>query len=596
MRIVLLIVALFLTACNNTAPSSVRSENESVSTTASQSESERLEQLLEDIWSYEESQFPSMAKSSGKSVDSLDRQLTDISKKAMEARDVQFRAFREALDDIDVSLLTKQEQISHLMQLYRLDNYISQFKFKEYRVPITSEYGFHSRLGSSVSRTQIQNKKELQAYKQMLTEASEVMLWNIVYMQEGLSVGHTQPKAVLAGYEDTISAYIENEIEQHPFYQPVINASENIVSDQDAKELKNLVSKVNESYQAFYDFFTDVYRPNAKADIAAKNWPDGESFYNDRVKYYTTTDMSAQEIHEIGLKEVARIREQMTEIVESLEFDGDINDFIQFLRTDSQFYAQTPEDLIIYASYISKQIDAELPKLFYKMPRTPYGVAPVPDSIAPKYTTGRYISPRNDKQPGYYWVNTYALDKRPLYAIPALTLHEAVPGHHFQISLAAEMTELPNVRRSTYISAFGEGWGLYSEYLGLEVGIYEDPYDDFGRLSYEMWRACRLVVDTGMHMFGWTRQEALDYMLENTALSEHNVTTEIDRYISWPAQALSYKIGEIKIKQLREKAETELGDKFDLRAFHDAVLAYGSVPLFVLEKNIEQFIQSELEK
>ena len=308
------------------------------------------------------------------------------------------------------------------------------------------------------------------------------------------------------------------------------------------------------------------------------------------MKHYTTTDLSAKQIHEIGLKEVARIRSEMQTIVDELKFDGDINDFIQFLRTDPQFYAQTPEDLIIVASYISKKMDAQLPKLFKKLPRTPYGVAPVPDAIAPKYTTGRYISPRRDDQPGYYWVNTYALDKRPLYALPALTLHEAVPGHHLQISLAAEMADLPEVRRSTYISAFGEGWGLYSEYLGLEVGIYDDPYDNFGRLSYEMWRACRLVVDTGMHMFGWSRQKALDYMLENTALSEHNVRTEIDRYISWPAQALSYKIGEIKIKELRALAEQELGKHFDLRDFHDALLANGSVPLFVLEENMQQFI------
>ena len=244
-----------------------------------------------------------------------------------------------------------------------------------------------------------------------------------------------------------------------------------------------------------------------------------------------------------------------------------------------------------YAAYLSKRIDARLPKLFYKLPRTPYGVAPVPDSIAPKYTTGRYIDPSRDDEPGYYWVNTYALDKRPLYALPALTLHEAVPGHHLQTSLAREMDGLPPIRRYSYISAFGEGWGLYSEYLGKEVGFYESAYDEFGRLSYEMWRACRLVVDTGMHMMGWSRQQALDYMLENTALSEHNIRTEVDRYISWPAQALSYKMGEITIKELRRKAEAELGDKFDLRAFHDAVLAHGSIPLDELRRQVDKFIR-----
>jgi uncharacterized protein (DUF885 family) len=281
----------------------------------------------------------------------------------------------------------------------------------------------------------------------------------------------------------------------------------------------------------------------------------------------------------------------MQGVLDDLGFSGTINEFIDFLRTDKQFYANTPDELIDYAMVLSKRIDALLPQLFNQLPRTPYGVAPVPDSIAPKYTTGRYVSPRNDRQPGYYWVNTYALDKRPLYALPALTLHEAVPGHHLQISLAREMTDLPQVRRSTYISAFGEGWGLYSEFLGKEVGFYETPYDEFGRLSYEMWRACRLVVDTGMHVMGWTRQQALDYMLENTALSEHNVTTEIDRYISWPGQALSYKLGEIKIKELRARATQILGDDFDLREFHAAILAHGSVPLTVLEQNINMYIE-----
>jgi uncharacterized protein (DUF885 family) len=300
--------------------------------------------------------------------------------------------------------------------------------------------------------------------------------------------------------------------------------------------------------------------------------------------------MSAEDIHQLGLQEVARIRSEMQVIIDELEFDGDFASFIAFLRTDPQFYAKTPEDLIAYASFVAKRMDAQLPALFEKLPRTPYGVAPVPDAIAPKYTTGRYISPRNDREPGYYWVNTYALNKRPLYAIPALTLHEAVPGHHLQIMLANENDDLPPVRK-TYISAFGEGWGLYSEYLGIEAGIYETPYDNFGRLSYEMWRACRLVVDTGMHMMGWSRQQGIDFMLENTALSEHNVRTEIDRYISWPAQALSYKIGEIRIRELRKKAELALKDKFDIRQFHSAVLEHGSVPLYVLEQNIDSYIE-----
>jgi uncharacterized protein (DUF885 family) len=560
--------------------------------------------LLDDIWQYELSQYPGLARSKGKKASDLPRQFTDISFAALQTRNDRFVSFRNSLMNIDESALNESERISLLMQKYRLDNAISAFEFKEYQVPITSEYGFHSGLGSSISNTRIETKDDVQVYKKMLHELSEQFAHNIAYMKEGINAGHTQPQVSLKGYEDTISAYVianlnSENVSEHPFFKAVSEAKEGVISPSEKAELVALVIQANNTYQNFYNFFTQEYMPNAKTDIAAKNWPNGMAFYNNRIKHFTTTSMTAQEVHDVGLKEVARIRADMQKIVDAQiekgEFNGSINDFINFLRTDERFYAKTPEALIQYASYVAKKMDAKLPQLFNKLPRTPYGVAPVPSNIAPKYTTGRYVSPRRDDQPGYYWVNTYALDKRPLYAIPALTLHEAVPGHHLQISLAAEMSELPEVRRSTYISAFGEGWGLYSEFLGLEVGMYEDPYDNFGRLSYEMWRACRLVVDTGMHVFGWSRDQALAYMLENTALSEHNVRTEIDRYITWPGQALAYKIGEIKIKNLRAKAETELGDAFDLRAFHHAVLENGSIPLFVLEQKVDSFINMQLE-
>jgi len=585
------------------APVSVPTSSAQNNATPSQA-SQTFNKLLEDIWQYELSQYPGLAKSKGEKASELSRQFTDISLPALSARNAQFVAFRRALSQIDENALNESERITLLMQKYRLENNISQFEFKEYRVPITSEYGFHSSLGSSLSGMRIQSADDVLVYKQMLQELPEQFAHNISYMREGISFGQTQPQVVLRDYEDTISAYInanldDENIQEHLFFSPIKEAKEGLISSADKAELTTLIKQANDVYQDFYDFFMQEYVPQAKTDIAAKTWPQGIAFYNNRIQHFTTTSLSAQEIHDLGLTEVARIRADMQKIVDDLsekgEFDGSINEFITFLRTDERFYAKTPKDLIMYASYVAKQMDAKLPQLFYKLPRTPYGVAPVPDNIAPKYTTGRYLSPRRDDQPGYYWVNTYALDKRPLYAIPALTLHEAVPGHHLQISLAAEMKELPEVRRSTYISAFGEGWGLYSEFLGLEVGIYDDPYDNFGRLSYEMWRACRLVVDTGMHVFGWSRDKALAYMLENTALSEHNVRTEIDRYISWPGQALSYKIGEIKIKELRAKAESELGEKFDLRAFHDAILENGSIPLFILEQKINAFIAKQKE-
>jgi uncharacterized protein (DUF885 family) len=608
-----LVAALSISGCAQNSQVSpnlanIANDNANANVTASIKQNTNVsafDELIEEIYRYEGSQFPGTARAQGTKTIDLARQFTDISKSALIKRNAQFVAYRQALDNIDASALDDSRRITLLMQKYRLDNYISYYQFNEYRVPITSEFGFHSSLGSRLSNMLIRSSDDAIVYQRMLSELAEQFEINTAYMREGISVGHTQPQVVLQGYESTITAYIvddvsDDTIKTHPFFKPIANAAPDVIDAKSMIALTDLVKSANQTYQDFYTFFTQEYVPNAKTDIAAKNWPNGEAFYSNRTKHYTTTDLNAKDIHEIGLQEVARIRAEMQGIVDSLiekgEFSGDINAFIEFLRTDPRFYAKTPDELIQYASYVSKKMDAKLPQLFYKMPRTPYGVAPVPDAIAPKYTTGRYLSPRSDDQPGYYWVNTYALDKRPLYAIPALTLHEAVPGHHLQISLAAEMEDLPAVRRSTYISAFGEGWGLYSEFLGLEVGMYEDPYDNFGRLSYEMCRACRLVVDTGMHMFGWSRQQALDYMLENTALSEHNVRTEIDRYISWPAQALSYKIGEIKIKELRATAERELGDKFDLRAFHDAILANGSIPLFVLEQKMMAFIDAEKEK
>ena len=303
--------------------------------------------------------------------------------------------------------------------------------------------------------------------------------------------------------------------------------------------------------------------------------------------------MTSAEVHELGLKEVKRIRQEMEQVIKSVGFKGSFADFLHFLRTDPQFYTTSADQLLKEAAFIAKKADAMLPKYFGKLPRKPYGIAPVPAEIAPKYTSGRYSGSNRDDEPGYYWVNTYALDKRPLYELEALTLHEAVPGHHLQISLNSELSSLPDFRRYSYISAFGEGWGLYSEYLGLEAGFYQDPYSNFGRLTYEMWRAARLVVDTGMHAQGWSREQAIEFMASNTALSLHNVTTEIDRYITWPGQALSYKIGELTIKRLRAKAEQALGDKFDIRAFHDAVLENGSVPMSVLEQQINDFIKAQ---
>jgi uncharacterized protein (DUF885 family) len=562
----------------------------------SATQSSKLQILLDEIWQYELSISPIFATSQG--VHDFDNKLADISPDALLNQDSQFREFLKKLSLIDKSELNRTEQISLLIQQRNLQNNIDEYSFNAHYMPLTSESSFHSSLAFLPRSSRFETVVDYQNYLVRLKQFPSYFEQQINWMRKGIQTGFIQPKVVLQGFEDSVRAFIHDSPEDSIYYAPIhdlLAASVNPIQHQKLTEQaeKIISNHVFSAYQNFYDFLVSEYIPKSKTTIAAMSLPNGSAYYQNRSNFYTTTQMSVDDIHSLGLDEVKRIRGEMQAVINQLEYQGTINQFIQYLRTDKKFYAQTADELIKQASYIAKKMDAKLPQLFNYLPRTPYGVEPVPANIAPKYTTGRYISPTNDSQPGYYWVNTYALDKRPLYALTALTLHEAVPGHHLQISLSREMTELPEVRRFTYISAFGEGWGLYSEFLGKEVQMYDDPYDEFGRLSYEMWRACRLVVDTGMHQKGWSRQQAIDYMLENTALSEHNVTTEIDRYISWPAQALSYKIGELTIKKLRKQTEEALGDNFDIRAFHHAVLEHGSVPLSVLETNIKRFIQQQ---
>jgi uncharacterized protein (DUF885 family) len=414
-------------------------------------------------------------------------------------------------------------------------------------------------------------------------------------MRVGLKRGMTPPRVTLEGYESTMKAHVVDDVTKSVFWAPF----ESFPSTVPASEHERLrtagraaiTDAVIPAYRTLLEFFQKEYFPGARTTLGASQLPNGAAFYQQKIREFTTLELTPDEIHKIGLGEVERISAEMNASMKKAGFEGDFASFLKFLRTDPRFYAKTPEELLMRASRIAKRVDGKLPSLFKTLPRLPYTVEAVPDDIAPKYTSGRYVgSPQGSTQPGIYWVNTYKLESRPLYNLEALTLHEAVPGHHLQISLGRELTSLPNFRRYSYISAFGEGWGLYSEWLGLEAGFYTDPYSNFGRLTYEMWRACRLVVDTGIHAKGWTRQQAIDYMATRTALPLHEVTTEIDRYISWPGQALAYKLGELKIKELRRRAEKNLGTRFDVRAFHDVVLGSGSVPLTVLEANVDAWI------
>jgi uncharacterized protein (DUF885 family) len=419
---------------------------------------------------------------------------------------------------------------------------------------------------------------------------------NIGNMREGLSLGITQPKAILEGIEASISGPIVDNAADSVYFTPFKNIPGHFEASERARLETAAAAAIEQvvvpAYEGFLAFFNNEYKPGARDDLAASTLPDGQAYYAELVKYFTTLDDATPEaIHELGLSEVARIRAEMDTILRQVEFDGSFANFVEFLRTDSRFYVEDARDFLKEAAYIAKKIDGQMPAFFRTLPRLPYGIMPVPDDIAPNYTTGRYWgAPIGGRRGGYYLVNTYALETRPLYELAALTAHEAAPGHHHQAAIRQEIEGAPEFRRAFYPHAFGEGWGLYAEKLGIEFGIYETPYDHFGRLSYEMWRAARLVIDTGIHIKGWTREQARQYLAENTALSLHNVRTEVDRYIAWPGQALAYKMGELKILELRERAERELGPAFDIRDFHDVVLSDGGVTLSILDEQVDRYI------
>ncbi len=520
--------------------------------------------------------------------------LPDLSPKKLFSDYQQRVLLSRRLNEINAENLSVENQINRSVLLYSLKNKIDEYRFKAHYMPLTAESGFHVAITAIASKVEFNTVADYHDYLQRLQALPAYFSQQMTWMKKGLAEGITQPKVVLNGFEQSIAAYIKADVRESIYYKPFTDFSAFIELTQQnalrAKAINTIKNDVMPAYQAYYDFMVYEYRPKARADIAASELPKGDVFYHNRLKHYTTLSITAEEVHQRGIEEVKRIKTEMNAIIAKLNYEGSFSDFVEFLRTEPSFYAKTAKELLKEASFIAKKMDAKLPALFNTLPRTPYGIEPVPANIAPKYTTGRYAESTRDDLPGNYWVNTYRLDRRPLYVLPALTLHEAVPGHHLQISIAKEMKNVAQFRNRTYISAFGEGWGLYAEYLGVEAGMYEDPYDDFGRLTYEMWRACRLVVDTGIHMQGWSRAKAMAFLANNTALSLHNVETEIDRYISWPGQALSYKMGELTIKDLRLKAASELGHHFDLREFHDQLLKHGSMPLPMLKQVITRYI------
>ena len=500
------------------------------------------------------------------------------------------------LSHIDVNKLDENDNISFELLSFVLEDIVAYYDFERFLNPLLSDSGFHSSLVYNVRP--MYNYNQIKNYLNKLNSIPQYVDQYLPLLRKGLKKGVSQPLIIFNGYESTYNDHITKDFELNYFYSPFKTLPNGLSQTQKDSVLieakKAIENSVVPQFIRIKDFFEKEYYPNTRTTIGVSETPNGAEFYQNRINYYTTSTLySADEIHQIGLKEVARIKEEMIKIIQDLNFKGSFNEFFKFLRTDDQFYAKTPKELLMYARDISKRADEQLPRFFKTLPRKPYGVAPVPDAIAPKYTGGRYVgTSKNSTDPGYYWVNTYDLKSRTLYTIPALTVHEAVPGHHLQSALNNELGDsIPQFRRNLYLSAYGEGWGLYTEFLADEMGIYTTPYEQFGKFTYEMWRACRLVIDTGIHAKGWSREEAIDYMSNNTALSLHEVNTEIDRYISWPGQALSYKIGELKIRQLRNKAKLELKEKFDIREFHERILEYGTVTLSTLERRINNYIE-----
>jgi uncharacterized protein (DUF885 family) len=554
---------------------------------------EALDKLFRDHWEFALADNPLFATHAGDNR--FNGRLPRETLAAHRERLAVERRFLERLEAIDRSKLSRADQVNYdIFRRSRRDQ-IAEYQFQAHLMPITNRSGFHVSFPELRLEVPLVSVRDYENYVARLAAFDRYAQDHVELLREGIRQGLTLPSVVMIDVDKAIAPHVVDEPTRSMLYLP-FNELPPSFSAQDRERLaaaaKSAVAEhVVPGYRQLLEFMKSEYLPACREQIGASALPNGREFYRHRVRKHTTLDVDPQAVHDTGLAEVRRIKREMEDVIRRTGFQGDFAAFVEFLRTDPRFYAVTPEQLLKQTSLVLKRIDGELPKLFGKLPRTPYGIREIPEFIAPRTTTAYYQPPAGDgSRAGFYYVNTYNLKSRPLYEIEALSLHEAVPGHHIQIALQQELTGLPPFRRFSHATAFVEGWGLYAERLGLETGFYRDPYSDFGRLSYEMWRACRLVVDTGMHYLGWTRQQAIQFMAENTALTLHNIAAEVDRYISWPGQATAYKMGELKIRSLRKMAEECLGDKFDVRQFHDVVLSAGAIPLDVLEENVTAYV------
>ena len=562
-----------------------------------ETESEKLHNLFNDVWEWGLQEFPTRATYLGDYR--YNDRLADMSLAAVQRRHHKNKIILGRLENINRDQLDPDDKLNYDLFHKRTTRNIEAHPFKDYLMPIDQMGGVQINFPNLVDITPFRNQEDFNNYLARLLLFPEYSDQIIALMQEGLKENIVQPKIVLHKVPDQILVQYQIDIENSPFYEPfekdIDNLPDSIRTNYQERARSIVKDQVFTSYKKLFEFFTEKYLPGARENISASSLPNGDEFYAFKVKNYTTTNKTPSEIHSIGLSEVARIRTEMEKVIKESGFTGSFKKFITHLRTNPDFYYDSTEDLLDGYRTICKKADPELTKLFGTLPRLSYGVKPIPDFQAPASPTAYYYSGSlKAGRPGFFWANTYKLDTRPKYEMEALSLHEAVPGHHLQISISQELEGVPEFRKHGGFTAFSEGWGLYAEKLGEEMGFYKDPYSKFGQLTYEMWRACRLVVDTGMHAFGWSRERAIEFVADNTAKTENDIVVEIDRYIAWPGQALAYKIGELRIIELRSLAEEKLGEKFDIREFHDTVLGSGAVPLDILERHVKEYIAINL--
>jgi uncharacterized protein (DUF885 family) len=541
----------------------------------------RLTAIYSSEWKWREQQLPDNEDSQRPIADYLPK----VDPATQEMRLHYWEAVQKKLDAINRAELSPKQQVHYDVYRPQIEVLIANQRFRDFEMPANSDTTFWTDLGYTARRT-FRKPEEYKNWLGQLRDVPRYFQEQISEMRAGLVRGFTPPAITMAGRDASLSVVIEATPEASVFYTPFKEMSGFSAAEQAnmrAEAIRLIRDVVQPAYVELLKFMRTEYLPHMRTTLAAEELPDGKAFYRAKIREFTTLDMDPAAIHSLGEAEVARLHSEMLNAMQETDFAGDFPAFLKFLRSDPQFYAKTPDELLMRAAWIAKEFDGKAAAYFGRLPRARFAIKPVPEDIAPFYTAGR-------GGPGVYLLNTYNLSTRPLYNLAALTLHESAPGHAFQMPLALEHTDQPEFRQHTYVSAYGEGWALYCEKLGVEMGMYKTPYDRFGMLGYQIWRAARLVIDTGIHSQGWTRDRALAYLRDYTALPEHEIETEVDRYSAWPGQALSYYLGEMAIVKARAQAEGALGARFNIRAFHDMVLELGSVPLPVLQKRVDHFI------